>query len=336
MVQAPQSSTFSRKIVNLFAGMAFGSPDLPRILRDAGYVCHSIEPSFAVAPQKLVNPEIVLCSESNRHTLIVEAKSGANLKTSQLERYALISADSLVKQAFTTADAARSHDVLLVGMEQHTERLLMGTALVPSIYRVLSVVVGLEETRTTKNSEGEASQPTDEVSYGLSKAEVTPQGIKRVENDFTIDQLNDAFDPLLALNWDLVPNAFLPVDHESVDWEFAELIFPEIIAAVLNGSTLVRVDELAKTFIRNWDFIAAAYKRQLLDRIRYVIVVAAQRRFSPYITFGESGSSKNEVKIKPQEKLNESPSTIRTQLQRRFRELMEDLNSPQIAMIYGD
>jgi hypothetical protein len=205
----------------------------------------------------------------------------------------------------------------------------------------LSYVDGeLEDIQTSQDSENAGNQqqlqPMDDTMSQSTKAATIPKGIRRLENDFTFDQLNDAFDPLLGVDWELVPNAFLPVDHESMDWEFAELIFPEIIAAILNGSALMRVDDLAKTFIRNWDFIAAAYKKQLLDRIRYVIRLASQKRFSPYITFGEKGSSNNEIKSKTPEKLNEAPATIRTQLQRRFRELMEDLNSPQIAMIYQD
>ncbi len=338
MVQAPQSSTFSRKIVNLFAGMAFGSPNLPRVLRDAGYVCHSIEPSFAAAPQRLVNPEIVLCSESCGHTLIVEAKSGANLKTDQLERYALIDSNALVSRAFTTGVSAQLHDVLIVGREQFADRLLMGSALVQSARRVMSVVTGFDDLTSTQDPGGETVQSEPQVTEDpiteSTDAAMVTRGIRRLENDFAIDILNQAFNPVLAVDWDLIPNAFLPVDHESLDWEFAELVFPEIIAAILNGNPSVRIEEVAKTFIRNWDFIAAAYKKQLLDKIRYVISVAAQTRFAPYIAFGEKGFPKNEVQLKPQEKLNESPSAVRTQLQRRFRDLMEDFNSPQIAMIY--
>jgi len=324
MAQAPQSSIFSRKIINLFAGMAYGSPDLPRFLVDAKYVCHAIEPCFAVAPKKLVNPELVLCSDIGGHTLIIEAKSGANLKPDQLARYALIGSDALVKQAFVAQAAASSHDVLIIGLEEHEERLVKGSATTPSLRRVLALTVGLAlKTEGTPLSE---SAPVSAVQ----------SGIKRIQNEFGIKVLNEAFNPTLSVDWDLVPVNFLPVDHESENWEFASFIFPEVIAAILEGRTTILVDDLAKTFIKNWDFIAAPYKKQLLERIRDVLKIAAQKRFSLFMNFGLKGASKSQITLLVPENLDESVSIVRSQLQRRFKDLMNDLDSPQIAIIYED
>jgi hypothetical protein len=156
-------------------------------------------------------------------------------------------------------------------------------------------------------------------------------GIRRLENDFATKTLNEAFNPTLVVDWDVVPTNFLPVDHESENWEFAQYIFPEIIASLLNGN--LRVEDVAKSFIRHWNFIAAAYRKALL---RLVLKIAAQKRFAPYMTFGSKGSSKRDIVLKIPEKLNENPGAVRSQLRRRLRELMNDLNSPQIAIVYED
>jgi hypothetical protein len=54
------------------------------------------------------------------------------------------------------------------------------------------------------------------------------------------------------------------------------------------------------------------------------------------MTFGSKGSSKRDIVLKIPEKLNENPGAVRSQLRRRLRELMNDLNSPQIAIVYED
>jgi hypothetical protein len=337
MAQAQQSSAFSRQIINLFAGMAYGSPDLPRVLVDAGYTCHSIEASFAVSGNKLVNPELILCSDTDNHTLIVEAKSGANLKTDQLKRYALITSESLVKQAFTNANSAKHHDVLVVGQENLAGRLLLGSATVPSPRRIICVV--LKPFASFVNpSEVEATDELVQQSIPFQQMAAKPseRGLKRIENVFATQRLNDAFNPLLEIDWDVVPNNFLPVDHESENWEFAQYIFPEIIAAILNGNPTIRVDDVARSFIRHWDFIAAAYKKILLDKIRLILKIAAQKRFAPYITFGARGSSKRDIALKIPETLSENIGAVRFQLNRRLRDLLGDFNSPQIAIIYED
>jgi hypothetical protein len=319
MAQAQQSSIFSRKIVNLFAGMAYGYPDLPTVLRDGGYECFSIERTFAVASNKIINPELILCSDKDEHSLIVEAKSGANLKPDQLERYALISSESLHKQAFTSAQAAKKHDVLIVGQADVKDRLLMGTTQVQSERRILAVV--LAETANTQQ----------EIDAGQ-----TLQGIERVEGTFATGRLNHAFSPVLEVNWEIVPNNFLPVDHEAEDWEFAQPMLPEIIAAILDGKVEVLIDDLAKTFIRHWDFIDHDYKKKLLSRMYRVTKIAEQKRFSSYIRYDARGKQRNKIRLTIPDNSNQDASKLRMKLQRCLRDLMADLNSPQIAMIYED
>src|SRR5215469_9275614 len=321
MGQAPKSSVFSRKIVNLFAGMAFGSPDLPPTLKDAAYSCHSIEQSFTVETNFVVNPEVVLCSDMDQHTLIVEAKSGANLNPAQLERYTLVNPECLQKSALTTASAAKKHDLLVIGLEQWKDRLLLGSSKVPSDRRVIAVAdIAFDDEGNGSPGSADSVQPY--------------QGIMRIENQFSTPRLNDAFNPTLEVDWDVVPNIYLPVDHESLDWEFAEFMMPEIISAILRGDQVMTLEELAATVIRHWKIISAKYQTMLLDCMRRVLKQAAQKRFSSFMKFGEKGKKKNEVVLMIPQNLTENIAAQRAQLNKRLRDFMEDLNSPQIAMIY--
>jgi hypothetical protein len=214
---------------------------------------------------------------------------------------------------------------MIVGLFQWKERLLIGSSQCPSPRRVLSVADLDLEDDWPRSAEG-TEQDANRVASGA---------ITRIENDFSNAPLNEAFSPSLSVNWDLVPNNFLPVDHESEDWEFAEYLIPEIIVSILQRETILRFDDIAPTFIRHWQLINGKYKTQLLDRIQRVAKLASQTRFSPYFVCGAKGMARNEARIKeltPDQKL----APLRNQLQKRFKELMDDLNSPQIAMIYED
>lgn len=324
MVQVPKSSVFSRRIVNLFAGMAFGSPDLPSTLKDGGYSCHSIEQSFSVGTNQVVNPEIILCSDRDEHTLVVEAKSGANLNPGQLQRYTLVSPECLEKRAFASSASAKNHDVLIIGLALWRDRLLIGSSQVPCTRRVLAVT-DMKFPEAEDEHRTERKQPDEAI-----------EGILRIENTFATERLNQAFNPVLKVNWDLIPNNFLPVDHEAADWEFAEFIMPEIIAAILNGEDVVTIDGLAETFIHHWSVINAKYRTTLLQRIRRIVKQAAQTRFSSYLRCGESEIPKNEVRLTIPDSAAKNRGSLRSQLQRRSKDFMNDLNSPQIAMVFED
>src|SRR5260370_40239175 len=106
MVLVKESSIFSRRIVNLFAAMSDGNPELPRVFFENGYKIHSIEKTFTVQPGVKVNAELILCSDTQKHTVLLDAKSGANLKSKQLNSYACITEKALQSSAFTSKMAA--------------------------------------------------------------------------------------------------------------------------------------------------------------------------------------------------------------------------------------
>jgi len=283
--------------------MAFGSPDLPSVLVECGYTCHSIEQTFPVGVNKVVNPEIILCSDEEKHTLIIEAKSGANLNENQLARYALIPSVQLVQVAQVSSEAGTTYNLLIVGQEPHLARLSLGSSKVPDANRVLSVTV--------------------------------EEGIRKIENSFVPAKLDAEFVPTLPVNWEVVPNNFLPVDRESELWEFAEQTIPEVVAAILRGEPEISVEELAVSFIKHWNFISLAYRADLKERIYNVLKIAAQNRFSEFVSFKQKGKSKHRMTLTIPPALSSSRPKLRARLQRQLRLLMTDLKSPQIPFVYG-
>ena len=214
-----ESSSFSRKVVNLFAAMAAGHPELPRVLADHGYRCIGIERPFYATGNRQVHPELSLASESLTHCLLLEAKSGANLNEDQLQRYALVSSQALLDAQFPPKSTAE-HNIVLVGKQELGDRLAKGSAKAPDPRRVMLLI--------------------------------SAEGLVHAENSFSNDELNSAFIPAMKINWGLFPNSYLPVDVESPLWEFAAALFPELIAGILRGESSLNLDAVAKSFIRHW------------------------------------------------------------------------------------
>jgi hypothetical protein len=299
-----ESSRLSREIINLFIGMSFGAPDLPRLLIDGGYLCHSIEQTFPVGVNDSVNPEVIFCSIQEAHTLIVECKSGANLKPDQLARYAMIANTPLALAAQVPPDAATSYELLIVGKQEHAERLLLGSGTVEDPRRIIAVR--------------------------------TDGGINRIEGEFTPAILNARFNMQLSVNWDVVPQHYFPVDVESQDWQFAEYIMPELIAAILRGDTEIPIDYLMKSLILQWDFISPSYKKKLRQRVLLIVRRAASRRFNGYMTVSPHKNQNAVIAIVEEA---EQPGTIsrrQSRLNNSLQRFMDDLSSPQLELELRD
>src|SRR5262245_33586821 len=116
MVMTDLSSSFNRRMVNLWIGLCRGVSGLPRDLFDLGYEDRWIDHKFQNQDREVVNPDLMVASRDEANTLVLEFKSGANTDDDQLRKYARIAQDDLVRGAFIERNAATSHDIVVVGL----------------------------------------------------------------------------------------------------------------------------------------------------------------------------------------------------------------------------
>ncbi len=112
---------FNLKMLNLWIGLCRGVAGLPDALRKLGYEDKWIEYTFANQDIEKVCPDLIVASEQLGHTILLEFKSGANTEPDQLRRYSRVTQENLVT-AFISREAARNHDVSIVGRNEHGER----------------------------------------------------------------------------------------------------------------------------------------------------------------------------------------------------------------------
>ena len=242
-------SNLNLALMNLFVGMCKGLAGLPRHFRNLQYVDKWIELRFANADQEQVAPELIVSSRRLNHTILFEWKSGPNFEADQLRRYSRVTQDDLRERAGLAVEETGSHDVAVIGLEEHAERLTMGIAQGPYTFPLLLV---------------------------------TDNGLAIHQNRFRPNETDAVFRPLLAIDWGKVPNYFFPVDVDSELWEFAEYVIPKVLELMGKGEARILPGDLEETILC-WKVLSRDYQRQLRTKLCDTVDRACQKQFEPYI-----------------------------------------------------
>ncbi len=237
--------SFNLQLLNLFFGMCRGTHGLPLALHNLGYIPELVEPSFNNSEDRLVAPDLVLASAQIHHTVVLEWKSGANTEADQLQRYSQVTPADLIAKAYIHRNKCETHDVAIIGRDEHRVRIPIG------------VVDG---------------------GFGFPVLVTTLQGIEIIRNAFSSAQTDAAFRDL-EVNWGTLPTTFFPLDNDSGLWEFAEHAIPHALEEMVKGSPRIMLDELGKRMIPLWDRMRPDHKGQLKQKIQRVMNRAAQVEF---------------------------------------------------------
>lgn len=242
--------SFTLRLTNLMIGLCRGAPGLPRALRELGYEGFWVELRFAIAGDKAVNPDMIVYSTEQRHTLLCEWKSGRNVEKDQLLRYGLVTDEDLRVRAHIPAAAAAAHDTTVFGVAEYRERLVLGLTAAESD----AVLVVVDD-----------------------------EGLTRVGRRFAADGLNAAFAPRPAVDVANAPLGFLPFDAESPDHVVAEHCIRQLVVYMNRREPLVRLSALAQDVVSIWSVLPDDARKPLTDRMRDIMTEAARYEFRPYL-----------------------------------------------------
>lgn len=250
-------SNFNLAILNLWIGLCKGVHGLPKYFAERGYRTVWIEREFRNQDEDKVCPEIIIASSPAGHTILVESKSGKNVEPDQLHRYSRICSTDLQRQGQVPADAAAAHDCVVIGQEQHSERLQRGLR--------------------ASNCE-----------FPLLVAKDT--GLALVSNVFVSPELNEQFAPELSFDWGLVPLQFVPINSESSLAEVAEIAIPVLVERMVQREPRVQVDTVCTSVCPSWDSLGPAGKDQLKAKVRELFEDAAKNEFAEFVSFQPGGA----------------------------------------------
>ncbi|MGB8991706.1 MAG: hypothetical protein WCD80_06590 [Desulfobaccales bacterium] len=237
---------FNLLMLNLFIGMCRGSYGLPKDLKNLGYVDKWIEYKFNNQDLDIVHPDLIISSEKNKHTILIEFKSGSNTDDDQLKRYFRLTRSDIITKAFLSPLSVNLHDIAIVGKNEHRERLKIGI---------------------------------EKRGYTFPLILETGKGLKLFYNQFQVSETTNIFKPLLKVNWKYIPRSFVPVNSESDLWEIAELLLPKILKYLKEKRTTIDIEEICQDCCITWDIMGKPGKDDFRSNLKKVLAKAARHEF---------------------------------------------------------
>ncbi|HXK39514.1 MAG TPA: hypothetical protein VJ837_01660, partial [Candidatus Paceibacterota bacterium] len=168
----------------------------------------------------------------------------------QLARYESVTSEDLRQRARVPTRAWATHDVVVVGLQEHEERLTIGiTAGGHSFPLVLAF----------------------------------PDGLALRLNSFRVGELNDGLAPKLLIDMSRAPMSFVPFERGSPLWMVAETIIPRLLKHMLNRSSRVDAAALAADAVPTWPIMSPQQKNEIAKAVRDVLIEAEKVRFARFI-----------------------------------------------------
>ncbi|HZL34367.1 MAG TPA: hypothetical protein VFC78_03590 [Tepidisphaeraceae bacterium] len=254
-------------MLNLWIGLCKGASGLPRSIRDLNYKEHLIEWRIINSKNKECKPEFTMCSEDMAHSVLFEWKSGPNTDAHQLESYAGLKPENLQQMGKMSVNATKSFDVAVVGLAEHAERLKIGIAKGKHPFPLLLV---------------------------------HDDGMSLAMNKFSCPALNDLFVPSFSVEYKKAPSQFVPVDADSLVWEVADVVIPQILKHMSLRDTLIDSSVIAQAISPQWQIMHKEARAQTKHRVEEAIEQAAAGEFSSYLTW-DSRASKASIIDNPME-----------------------------------
>ena len=243
---------FNLTMVNLWIGLCRGVTGLPTVIRELGYTDRSIDWPFSNQDGEQVVPDLIIASDNEGHTALLECKSGANTEEDQLHRYSRVTRADLELKAMVGGPATALHDIAIVGKSEHAARLQIGIT-------------------------------TSGHSFPLISA--TDTGMSLTTGSFQVTGLTKALTPELPIDWGAVPTSFVPIDQDSLLWEVAEIVIPQLLAAMAVRSPVVRPIDLAGEVCKTWSMMGTPARNQIVARISEILERAATSEFKEFLAW---------------------------------------------------
>lgn len=226
--------------------MCRGSHGLPKDLKSLGYGDKWIEYKFHNQDLDIVHPELIISSEKNKHTILLEFKSGLNTDDDQLKRYSRVTRSDIITKAFLPPLATNYYDIAIVGKYEYRDRLKIGV---------------------------------EKGGYPFPLILKMVNGLKLYYNQFQVTEINNIFQPLLKVNWKYIPRSFIPLNSESELWEIAELLLPIILKYLKDKRTTISIEDICKDSCITWDIMGTPGKDDFRSNLKKVLGQASRHEF---------------------------------------------------------
>lgn len=232
------------QLVNGVIGLALGAPPWPRLLGDLGYDLYWVGPRFTLANGLTMNPDLVLMCAKRNHCLVVEAKSGTSLKSSQLVAASQLTVTDLQRGAYVSFRA---------------------TDLASFSYAIFGLENGAEE----------IALRLDAAAHAFPVIQFAHDSVRLVRGAVNDPILAAKLASGVSLTSAPFPRQFIPFDSTSTLAEIAAVVIAAVVKEAVKGRPHFQLEEILRNEMPLWPSIHPKERNQILggalrvvDRLR--------------------------------------------------------------------
>ena len=222
-------------LMNQMIGLCKKTYGWPSTLKELGYFVELIEPIFVNSESKKVNADLRLTSNKLVHTLVTECKGGVTVDDQQIEKYAKLTVESIIRKTMVHDPRRLEFEVVFATNIKFRDELLKRIGTFPLII--------FSETELTK------------------------------ENKFQNKELENAFSSPIAISTK-PPTHFYPFNDQDDRALIALYVFQKLVVLSLGtreDSNEIDIDTILSKIQPFWKDIDETKKKALRGKVNDIL-----------------------------------------------------------------
>ena len=234
---------------------------LPHLFYDLGYTQLLIDQTVRLPDNRTVEPDLIISSRQQNHSIVWESKSGRNIENDQAKKLAQITATMFREQMMlnVNTDEGFVFDVAYACDETQSQNIRVDLDRLSSELAVIGnfPVVGCSESKLTKHGGG-----------------------------FNNSSIDTAFTSGIGIDLSEIPVAYLPFDRYSSLSEIAPFVVRSIVSYVTSQEARFSSEQIAKeSYGAGWEYIKSnRTKNEIVNNVEKVLNEGVRNELRGYLS----------------------------------------------------
>lgn len=243
---------------------------LPHVFYDLGYTQILIDKTVRLPDRRTVEPDLVISSRQQNHSIVWESKSGRNIDNNQAKRLAQITATAFTEQLMLNVktDEGFVFDIAYACDGEQCQNIRVDLDRLSGEVAVIGKfpVVGFSENKVTKHS-GEF-------------------------NNSAIDGILSAG---IGIDLSEIPVAYLPFDRDCSLSEIAPFVVRSIVSYVTSQEARFSSEQIAKeSYGSGWEYIASnRTKNEIVHKVEEILNEGILNELRSYLSKAGRGKERS-------------------------------------------
>jgi len=243
---------------------------LPHVFYDLGYTQILIDKTVRLPNNRTVEPDLVISSRQQNHSIVWESKSGRNIENNQAKKLAQITANVFTEQLMLNVktDEDFVFDIAYACDGEQCQNIRVDLDRLSGELAAIGnfPVVGFSENKVTKHSDG-----------------------------FKNSSIDTAFASGIGIDLSEIPVAYLPFDRYSSLSDIAPFVVRSIVSYVTSQEARFSSEQIAKeSYGASWEYISSnRTKNEIVSNVEKVLNEGVRNELRGYLSKAGRGKMRS-------------------------------------------